>query len=352
MNENKIILEYEKEINDHKYLLKLILYSSEELEIKIYELYSNKNICHKKSYNIKELKELCKSFEIYDSLEKIFDCIKNIIANGNGSILLKEEKFIFSLSIFMPDGSKNTINFELDQNKLNKDELIQVLSERINQLNNKIEIVYKNQNIINEDLIKRIQILEVKEKNRDNLEKAEKEKIKKKEILNSSICKEEEISFFEEELKKHSEFNNKAIAFKLLYKATRDGDKINTFHSKCDNKKSILLLISSKNGARFGGYTYSGFNEIDSEVKDDEAFVYSLNKMKIYPVKKGESSIYCSSSLYGFKNTIYICDNCLSSKQNMNIGGSQNYPTKKHELNNNEQEFICSEIEAYQIVGI
>ena len=46
MDENKILIlsEYEKELNNQKYLLKIILYSSEKLEIIIYNPYSNKNL--------------------------------------------------------------------------------------------------------------------------------------------------------------------------------------------------------------------------------------------------------------------------------------------------------------------
>lgn len=181
--------------------------------------------------------------------------------------------------------------------------------------------------------------MEEKERKREEKEKIEKEKLKTRDILNSSICRKEEIEFFEEEFKKHNEFYNKSIQFKLLYKATRNGQGIKIFHSRCDNIKSTLILISSKNASRFGGYTQHGFNEIDNEAKDDNAFVFSLNKMQIYPVKKGEISIYCRSDLYGFKNTIYIKDNCLTSNSNMNIGGSK-------------QNFFCSEVEAYQIIGI
>ena len=356
MDENKILIlsEYEKELNNQKYLLKIILYSSEKLEIRIYNPYSNKNVCHNKLFNIKQLKELSKSFEIYDSLEKIFDCIKNILDNGKGSILLKEENVILSLNAFMPDGNKNIINFELNQNSLNKDEIIQALSERIIQLDNKLETMNKNQNNIINDLKKRLELLEEKERKREEKEKEkiEKEKLIIRDILNSSICRKEEIEFFEEEFKKHNEFYNKSIRFKLLYKATRDGQGIKIFHSRCDNRNSTLILISSKNGSRFGGYTQHGFNETDDEAQDDNAFVFSLNKMQIYPVKKGEISIYCKSHLYGFKDTIYIYDNCLTSYSIQNIGGSKNYPTQNNELNNNEQNFFCSEVEAYQIIGI
>ena len=78
------------------------------------------------------------------------------------------------------------------------------------------------------------------------------------------------------------------------------------------------------------------------QIKDENAFVYSLDKLKIYPIKKGEIAIYCESNLFGFKNTIYIYDNSLNKKVNRNIGGCQNYPCETYELNNGEEYFICS----------
>ena len=349
--ENTIISEYEKNLNEQHYSVKLLLSTSKELIIKVFNTNSTQEICHKKTYNISDLKHLTKSFEIYDSLEGIFNCIKNILEKGKVSILIKEEFLVLSFQVFLPDGNTNTINFELNKGKMNKDEMIKMLSERIILLEKKIEAFQKNENKINNDLMKRLQILEEKEKKRDEKEKKEKEEMKYKDIKESSIVKENEIAFFEQQLKTYEKFKNKNIKFKLLYKASRDSDKINIFHIKCDYKESILLIIRSQNGSRFGGYTQIGFNDSGNEMKDENAFVYSLDKLAVYRVKKGEISIYCQKDLYGFKNTIYIYDNCLTKKDNRNIGGCSNYPCQKYELNNNEEYFICSEIEAYQIIG-
>ena len=115
-----------------------------------------------------------------------------------------------------------------------------------------------------------------------------------KELIENSICKKDEISFFVEELKKQEKFMNKTITFKLLYKATRDGDKINTIHNKCDYK-SVLILIKTKKDIQFGGYSEIGFNDNGSEENDRNAFVFSLDKKIIYK-NNDNPAIYCEKS--------------------------------------------------------
>jgi hypothetical protein len=144
--------------------------------------------------------------------------------------------------------------------------------------------------------------------------------------------------------------HGKTIKLKLLYKASLDSDRAEVFHNKCNKAKSTIVFIETINGNRFGGYTTQSWEGDGIDKKDDNAFVFSLDKMKIYNVKKGEIAIYCQSNLYGFKNTIYLYNNLLSEKNNRNIGGEENYPCKVNELNG-EEFFLVSEIEVYQIVG-
>ena len=48
---------------------------------------------------------------------------------------------------------------------------------------------------------------------------------------------------------------NSKIKFNLLYQISRDGDRISTFYNKVKNKCPTLILIKSKSGYKFGGYT-------------------------------------------------------------------------------------------------
>ncbi len=44
------------------------------------------------------------------------------------------------------------------------------------------------------------------------------------------------------------------IDFKLLYKATRDGDKANDIVGKLKGKRNLLYFVRSANGRSFGLY--------------------------------------------------------------------------------------------------
>ena len=80
---------------------------------------------------------------------------------------------------------------------------------------------------------------------------------KLKNFIKSSILKtQEEYNLIKNKLlsKRKSQIC-KNINYKLLYKASKDTDKVNIFHQKCDNKKNTLILIETDNGNKFGGFT-------------------------------------------------------------------------------------------------
>ena len=96
------------------------------------------------------------------------------------------------------------------------------------------------------------------------------------ELLSRKICK-----------------KRKKVILNLLYKAKVDSDKAEAFHSKCDFARSTLVLVKSANGKRFGGYTTCDWRGNNIEKKDENAFVFSLDKMKIYDIIPGEDAIGC-----------------------------------------------------------
>ena len=85
----------------------------------------------------------------------------------------------------------------------------------------------------------------------------------------------------------------KKISLNLLYKAIVDSDKAEIFHKKCDSANSTLVLVKSANGKRFGGFTSCKWEGKSIEKKDEKAFIFSLDKMKIYNVIPGEDAIGC-----------------------------------------------------------
>ena len=145
--------------------------------------------------------------------------------------------------------------------------------------------------------------------------------------------------------------SNKKITLNLLYKATADSDKAFSFHDKCDGANRTLVLIETDKEKRFGGYTSKSWKGDCIEKKDDDAFVFSLDKMKTYD-NTGELAIGCYPKFgpifMGCQIRIY--DNCFS-KGGTTFEKGLNYKTEEdYELNGGERNFNVKEIEVYEVI--
>ena len=97
-----------------------------------------------------------------------------------------------------------------------------------------------------------------------------------------------------------SRLNKNVKELKKLYQATIDGDGAINFHSRCDNIPNTLVLVKTAGNRRFGGFTSEKWESDESgKYKDDKnAFLFSLDKQKIYSYKNDGKAIYCSK-IYG-----------------------------------------------------
>jgi hypothetical protein len=146
--------------------------------------------------------------------------------------------------------------------------------------------------------------------------------------------------------------NNKKIILNLLYKATADSDKAEAFHSKCDEAQSSIVLIETDKGKRFGGFTTCSWSGDYEEKMDENAFIFSLDKMKIYENIPKEEAIGCYPN-YGpifLGCQIKIYDNAFTK------GGSTyerqlNYNTDEdYELTDGDKTFNIKDIEVYEVI--
>jgi len=155
------------------------------------------------------------------------------------------------------------------------------------------------------------------------------------EMLSRKICKEK-----------------RKITLNLLYKAKVDSDKAEAFHNKCDFAKSSLVLVRSANGKRFGGFTSCDWRGNNIEKKDDNAFVFSLDKMKIYDIIPGEDAIGCYPK-YGpvfLGCQIRIYDECFT-KGGTTFEKGLNYNTEEdYELSGGLKSFQVKDIEVYSVI--
>ena len=145
---------------------------------------------------------------------------------------------------------------------------------------------------------------------------------------------------------------NKKITLNLLYKATIDSDKASAFHERCDDAESSIVLIETDKGKRFGGFTTCSWSGDCIDKKDEDAFIFSLDKMMIYENIPGEDAIGCypkfGPTFLGCQ--IRIFDNAFTN------GGTTferglNYNTEEdYELTEGDRVFGVKEIEVYEVI--
>ena len=145
----------------------------------------------------------------------------------------------------------------------------------------------------------------------------------------------------------------------LIYRGSRDGWKVKNFHDKCDGKGANIVLMKSKAGKIFGGYTSVGWQSIGNYVKDEQAFIFSVDKNKRFACKKPEFAIYRRADIgpYFGANELGVAGEILNqpNKGFCKKGEQYNLPTTPTEYNKIVGEggtepkgtFTCEEIEVY-----
>lgn len=141
------------------------------------------------------------------------------------------------------------------------------------------------------------------------------------------------------------------VKFFLIYRASEHGDRAKTFHERCDGHQNTLVLVETTKGVRFGGFTTKTWNGKCIKKLDNDAFVFSLDRNKIYDVRKNEFAIggYPKFGPVFFGCQIRIYDEFFK-KGGTTCYRGLNYKTKNDfELNNGEQTYIVKEIEVYDV---
>ena len=139
--------------------------------------------------------------------------------------------------------------------------------------------------------------------------------------------------------------------YRLLYKGSRDGDGANDFHSKCDEAEKTLIIVEDNCGNRFGGFTTQDWGGQYLQKKDDEAFIFSIDKKKVYDVIPNQNAIGCYPN-FGpvfFGCQIRIYDNFLTKGGTTYKKGLNYYTTEDFELTNGNQNFGVRDIEVYEV---
>ena len=150
--------------------------------------------------------------------------------------------------------------------------------------------------------------------------------------------------------------NNINKEIKLIYKATKDGDSASKYHEICDNKNPLITLIKTKKNRRFGHYMDQKVNPNNSKyTKDEKAFLFSLDNLKKFDIKKPEHAMYFHKSYgpcFGYGSDIYLRDKFLTRNDNVeNNAKYYTYDVQNDTELTGESRFGVEEVEIYQILS-
>ena len=104
----------------------------------------------------------------------------------------------------------------------------------------------------------------------------------------------------------------------LLYKASRDGFSSESFHKHCDMKGPTITIVKTslfgQKESFLGGFTSQNWQSlpVGEYSKDDEAFMFSLDKEKKFDIIERECAIYnfeYHGPTFGSGWDLYVCDN-------------------------------------------
>ena len=140
------------------------------------------------------------------------------------------------------------------------------------------------------------------------------------------------------------------IRYKLLYKASVDGDISTKFHEKCDKIPNTLVLIHASLDKRFGGFTTKTWDGDDINKKDNDCFIFSIDKMKIYDINEQQDAINCNPDLGPvFIDQIKLLDKFFIQGGSTNKRGKTFSTLEDFEITGGAQKFGVKEVEVYQV---
>lgn len=332
-------LNFDLKFNDKIYSFSFYDIGNDSLQILAKENINNNDIAPLNKYSIiLQFKEL-QILHIYFNMFKTFEQVKNIIialynANSIKIIEIKENELSINFDLKIPGNESMIINLNKMKNDINEDmsyifKCYNQQKEEIKELKNTI----KDMNTTISNLIKRIEVLE-----------NQSEKTFKSNIIKNN----QELMLLYTNISPLS--NN--ISLQLLYSSEKDGENSDKFKNSYLNKNDIIILIQTKKDKRFGGYAHEKFQNGEKfEMKDSKAFLFNLDKMKIYQSKGGASAIwnYDGKSMdFGSGTDLRIYHNFLHEK-NYTMPSFNDYNYDEKYALNGEKFFEIKYLELFKV---
>ena len=362
--------------------------SKDKLVLKV-DLEEIKKFNYIKEYTYEQIIKISPIFALEENLEEIDKLITDSINSFGAHTSIEENKLCIVIQVKV-NLNLIEIQFELGKNDLSEEEHLSLLQEKVNDLLNErrkvlgiksFKEISEEKFCVKNKVIKQLQDLEAKSYNNQQIFKTFIES--NLYLLSNSniITNPEEISCLYDEIQKadkqnqiEKNKNNKNFipkssdfVFKLVYRASRDGDDVLEFHKRCDEIGPNVTLVKTEKNKRFGGFTFCNWGipkkfleKMKSNAgilkQDQYSFCFSLDLKKMYyhDDRKGkEDAIFCSNK-FGptFCSNIFAINNnmltkggyCTRKKASCFAGQSKDYEIS------GEKNFNIKELEVYEIV--
>ena len=315
-----------------------------------------------------------KYFKMFDDLNELENDLINTIKENNIEITnIIEKEILINLKVFARNN--NIVTIKLKQAEINEKDKINILFQKIEELekNNEIkvkkivELENKISNIskIIDDKNKKILSLEKEiSETKSNLNKFIEEinkkftKLESKSnvpiyeniLVNSNIFqKKEDIQLL------LNNISNIPKNLKLLYNSKIEGENVEKLIDTYTDKNDLIILVKTDNSKRFGGYAHECFKKNNFSKSDKKAFLFNLDKKKIYRSRGDTFTIWRGSNTQDSKNfgtgtDLKIYHKFLSSSnKTFQIDfRDYDYDNETYALNGKE-DFNIAFLEIYQV---
>ena len=334
---------------------------NEDYELKVYKDYNkiifsinkkgNELLIYENEYTLDDLFKSNENLKCFNSLDILYNSLEELFEN-NKIIIEKDENNLHVINLviliynFLGKEIKCLLNLNLKEIKgqdCNKKLMIEIL-----ELKKTIAKKYEEIKSLNEKFDKLNKKMEILENELKSIKSSKKVfQFEQSEIIKNEINRDLIIN------RLIKDFPN--ISFELIYKPTNKNETSDDFHKICDGKENVLVLIKTTDDIKFGGFTSVGFNSSSGYTKDDKAFLFSLDKNKIYNIKKGQDAIYCREEkglCFYSKNfsNINIQKRLFLDRHNTSYAKDNCYEINNDfELNNGKLYFYVKNLEIYQV---
>ena len=348
-SEETLIISFNSEFKQKKYIFSL--YDIGNDSIKIVTLENNDNNDDLFKFNkfgitlkLEELKNLHRYFRMFDEFEDTKSYISDLCKVDSIKIIdVKENEIAIKLDLRTVQNDSMMIS--LNKMKYDEKEEIAFLIKGYEQQKKEIKELkntVSDLKTIISNLTKRIEKLEGKLDNNVNNNIIN--------GINSNIIKnDKEINL----LFKAMSTQEDNISLKLLYNSKIEGENAEKLKQAYLGKNDIIVLVKTKKDKRFGGYAHEIFQISGGfEQSDNKAFLFNLDKMKIYKSKGGPLSIwnYEGNSIdFGTGTDLRVFYEFFH-KQNYTNQSTVDYNYDEKFALNGEKFFEVKYLEIYQVI--